>query len=110
MCDHAAQTTIGGSRRPKPSLPDAIELYERMAALIHPCKVIGVGLNTHGLSDAAARDALARAEDQTALPAADVIRFGPEKLVEATLAARRPSDAGASPAPPSAAPPKPLRA
>ena len=64
-------------------LPEFIELYERLMAPVFPSKVIGVALNCVDMSDAAARDAIARAEAETGLPATDVIRFGPDKLAEA---------------------------
>ncbi len=64
-------------------LPQFIELYERMMAPLFPSKVIGVALNCVDLSDAAAREAVARAEAETGLPATDVIRFGPDRLAEA---------------------------
>ncbi|MBM4037282.1 MAG: DUF1611 domain-containing protein [Planctomycetes bacterium] len=64
-------------------LPEFIELYERMMAPLFPSKVIGIALNCVDLSDAAAREAVARAEAETGLPATDVVRFGPEKLAEA---------------------------
>jgi uncharacterized NAD-dependent epimerase/dehydratase family protein len=45
--------------------------------------VIGIALNCVDLADDEARDAIARAEDDTGLPATDLIRFGPDKLAEA---------------------------
>jgi uncharacterized NAD-dependent epimerase/dehydratase family protein len=64
-------------------LPEFIELYERVMAPLFPSKVIGVALNCVDLTDAESRAAIARAEAETGLPATDVIRFGPDKLVEA---------------------------
>jgi len=60
-----------------------VELYERMAALIHPSRVVGVAVKTADLGEAAARAALREAEVRTGLPAADVLRFGVGPLVEA---------------------------
>jgi uncharacterized NAD-dependent epimerase/dehydratase family protein len=67
-------------------LPEFVGLYERLMAPLFPSKVLGIALNCVDLSDAAARDAIARAEAETGLPATDVIRFGPDKLVAATEA------------------------
>jgi uncharacterized NAD-dependent epimerase/dehydratase family protein len=91
LCHKATQKFISGTDRPLPTLTDAVELYSRCANLIHPCKVIGIGVNTHGLDEAAARAELDRAERETGLPAADVLRFGCEKLVRAVLETPRPS-------------------
>jgi uncharacterized NAD-dependent epimerase/dehydratase family protein len=38
-------------------------------------------------SDEAARDAVAEAESQTGLVADDVVRFGPERVLDAVVAA-----------------------
>lgn len=68
---------------PIPPLPELIDLHERLTRPLFPSKVIGIALNCVDLSDAAAREAVARAEAETGLPATDVIRFGPDKLVAA---------------------------
>src|SRR5258708_25654611 len=48
-----------------------------------PCKVVGLSLVTSGLSEQEARDALKQAEDETGLPATDVMRFGARVLMHA---------------------------
>lgn len=68
---------------PVASLSTMIELHEKLAALLCPSKVIGIGLNTFGLSEAEARAAIEAAEGETGLPATDVYRFGCEKLMDA---------------------------
>jgi uncharacterized NAD-dependent epimerase/dehydratase family protein len=72
-----------------PSLSDSIRLCEAAVAPLKPSRVIAVSLNTWDLSDAEARDAVARAEDETGLPATDPVRFDPAPLVDAVLAARK---------------------
>jgi uncharacterized NAD-dependent epimerase/dehydratase family protein len=57
---------------------------------MHPCRVIGVAVNGQRFAD----DALVAAEcdrvsRRLGLPACDVIRQGPERLVEAVIALRR---------------------
>jgi uncharacterized NAD-dependent epimerase/dehydratase family protein len=64
-------------------LPELIELHERLAKVICPSKVVAVGLNTFGLSEPAAERAVERAERETGLPAADVLRQGAGKLMDA---------------------------
>ena len=68
-----------------PSLERVIEIYETAAAIMHPCRVIGVSINSYKFSDeevAAEREKVRR---RTGLPACDVIRHGPDELVEAVL-------------------------
>ncbi len=65
------------------ALAEFIALHERLTQPLFPSKVIGIALNCVDLTDATARDAVARAEAETGLPATDVIRFGPDKLVAA---------------------------
>ncbi len=64
-------------------LADQIAIYERAAALMHPGKVVGVAVNTVGLSDGEAAEAIAATARESHLPAADVIRTGPEPLLNA---------------------------
>jgi len=65
-----------------PPLPELIELHERVMAPLFPSRVVGVALNTVGLGEAAARRAIEAAERETGLPTTDVLRFGPQRLVE----------------------------
>jgi uncharacterized NAD-dependent epimerase/dehydratase family protein len=48
--------------------------------------VAAIALNTAGLDDAAAADAVAAAESETGLPAADPVRHGADGLLGAVLA------------------------
>jgi uncharacterized NAD-dependent epimerase/dehydratase family protein len=64
-------------------LPRLVELHEKLAQVLCPSKVVGVGLNTYGMSDAAAHAAVEEAEKETGLPATDVFRFGGAKLMDA---------------------------
>jgi uncharacterized NAD-dependent epimerase/dehydratase family protein len=68
-----------------PSLPDLIDLYERLALPARPATVAAVALNTAGLAEDAAREAVSAAERETGLPADDPVRFGAERLLEAVL-------------------------
>ena len=71
---------------PIPPLKDVIALHEAIAAPLRPAKTIGVSLNTSDLSDAQARDAIARAADETGLPTTDPVRYDIGPLVDAVLA------------------------
>jgi uncharacterized NAD-dependent epimerase/dehydratase family protein len=68
---------------PLPPLKQAIQLVEDLTKPIYPARVTAVALNTVGRSDAQAADDVKRIEAETGLPAADPIRHGPEKLVNA---------------------------
>jgi uncharacterized NAD-dependent epimerase/dehydratase family protein len=74
---------------PLPSLKRAIEINEQAAQWLWPeghCRVVGISVITTGVPDAQARDELARMEGETGLPATDVVRYGPSRLLEAVLA------------------------
>jgi uncharacterized NAD-dependent epimerase/dehydratase family protein len=72
-----------------PDLPEAIDFYQRAACLMHPCRVIGVAVNGQMYGDAEVAEECRRVEDQLGLPTCDVIRHGPDKLVDAALALKK---------------------
>lgn len=85
---------------PTLSYAECIELHERLLAAIKPAKVIGIALNTHGMSDDEARAEIGRAGYETGLPADDVIRFGAQALfaaVEPQIVKHRPLSVAARP-------------
>jgi uncharacterized NAD-dependent epimerase/dehydratase family protein len=72
---------------PIPPLGELIEAYESVAARVRPATVAAIALNTSDLDEEAARLAVSDAERETGLVADDVVRFGPERVLEAVLAA-----------------------
>ena len=72
-----------------PPLPLLVSLFETMANLMHPCKVIGIGINSRKVSATAAAEERRRVRDELGLPACDVVRDGPDELVEAILRLRQ---------------------
>jgi uncharacterized NAD-dependent epimerase/dehydratase family protein len=68
-----------------PSLKKVLEFYEAAANIMHPCRVIGVAVNGRNYSDDAVADECERVERRLGLPTCDVIRHGPQKLVEAVV-------------------------
>jgi uncharacterized NAD-dependent epimerase/dehydratase family protein len=70
-----------------PSVPEMIRICQDAIAPLRPSPVIGIALNTWDLSDADARDAGKRLEDETGLPAVDPVRFDPAPLTDAILRA-----------------------
>ncbi len=68
-------------------LPDLVAAYEAVVAPVKPAPVVAVAVNTSHLDERAARQAVADAEAATGLAADDVVRFGPDRLLDAVLAA-----------------------
>lgn len=72
----ATRSAIEPYNTPILTYRDYIGLYEGLTASLKPARVIGIVLNTLGLSEEAALDAIERARVQTHLPADDIVRFG----------------------------------
>jgi len=68
---------------PVADLRDLISLYEQISAPVFPARVVGIALNTMGLSEEQARQALAEIRDRCDLAVTDVLRWGPAPLVDA---------------------------
>ena len=84
LCTQPSRTAINRHERVRiPPLGELVALYEGAMAPLRPAPVIAVALNTFDLSEAAARDAVRRAEDETGLPATDTVRFDPAPVAEA---------------------------
>ncbi|PZO58336.1 MAG: DUF1611 domain-containing protein, partial [Phormidesmis priestleyi] len=74
-----------------PPLPAVVKLYEAVATAggtFAPAKVVGIALNTFGLSEGEGRAAIATVAQSTGLPCTDVVRFGGEPLLAQII--RRP--------------------
>src|SRR5215831_4535387 len=87
FCHKAGATAIEGySYCPLPSLKRMIAINEDTVSWVRPerpSKVVGLSIMTFGLSEQEARDVLKQAEDETSLPATDVVRFGADVLMDA---------------------------
>ena len=80
---HASIPTFG---TPVLGYKHLIELHEALLATVKPARVVGIALNTRTIkSDAEARQEIARAREETGLPADDVVRFGCAALYDAIL-------------------------
>jgi uncharacterized NAD-dependent epimerase/dehydratase family protein len=70
---------------PIPPLNELVAAYESATAPVRPARVAAIALNTSDLDEDSARAAIAEAERETGLPADDVVRFGPERVLQAVL-------------------------
>jgi len=72
----ATRTHVADFATPLLGLPQLVATYEGLCATVKPARVAGIALNTVGLDEREARDAIARARDETGLPCEDLVRFG----------------------------------
>lgn len=87
LCHKAIRKTINALPDfPQPDLQKVVEISETMAAFVQPAKVVAVAVNTVGLDEEAARQAIEHAAQRTGLPANDPVRFGSKNLLDALLA------------------------
>ncbi len=87
LCHLAGQTEVEGyPGHPLLSLPDLVDLHERISLPVRKARVAAVALNTRLLDDDDARAAIAAAEAETGLVADDPVRFGAERLLDAIVA------------------------
>ena len=83
FCHQPSRKIIARYTVPIPPINNLIQQYEMLAKPIKPAKVIGIALNCFDLTEMEALKAIKAVEEQTGLPATDVVRFGSEKLVDA---------------------------
>ena len=89
LCHMAGETEVEGyPGHPLLPLPDLVDLHEKISLPARKAKVAAVALNTRLLADDEdARAAIASAEAETGLVTDDVVRFGPDRVLDAVLAA-----------------------
>jgi uncharacterized NAD-dependent epimerase/dehydratase family protein len=87
LCHQAGSTEVDGyPGHPLLPLPELVELHERISLPARRARVAAIALNTRALDDDdAARAAIARAEAETGVTAADPVRFGADRLLDAVL-------------------------
>jgi uncharacterized NAD-dependent epimerase/dehydratase family protein len=87
LCHEVGRTVVDGdaTETPLSSLPELVDLHERMSLRRRPAKVVCVALNSSNVDEDEARAAIAAAEEETGLPADDPVRFGAAKLLDAVL-------------------------
>ncbi len=72
-----------------PPMEKVLELYDKAANIMYPCKIIGFGLNSRKHSLAEAEKEIAKMKEKYGLPICDVVRHGPGELVEAVLSLKK---------------------
>jgi uncharacterized NAD-dependent epimerase/dehydratase family protein len=88
LCHLAGQTEVEGyPGHPLLSLPELIDLHERISLPARKAKVAAIALNTRELGEDEAHAVVAAAAADTGLVADDPVRFGPDRLLDAVLAA-----------------------
>ncbi len=75
VCD-PRRTRIETYPTPALGYREAIDIHERLLKTVKPADVVGIALNTFGLAEEEALAEVARAHEETGLPAADLVRFG----------------------------------
>lgn len=86
LCYEAGRKGFFGMEHlPLTGLAKLRQVYETMANLMCPSEVIGVAINSRLLSDQQAEQERQRIGEELKLPACDVIRHGPDELVQAVL-------------------------
>jgi uncharacterized NAD-dependent epimerase/dehydratase family protein len=78
-------TVYGMDQIKLPTLKQFKDLYEINANTQHPCRVIAIGINGRKFTDAEVEEERKRIEGELGLPAADVLRHGPDRFVSAIL-------------------------
>lgn len=79
------KVVFGMPEFPLAPLEKVREYYEMTARLMHPCRVIGIGVNGSKFHDDEVAAECERVGQQLGLHACDVLRHGPDKLVQAVL-------------------------
>ena len=86
LCYEAGRTHVHGMPHvPLTSLVRLRDVYETMASLIAPSRVIGVAINRRKLNDTQAAAERKRVSAELGLPACDLVRDGPQDLIRAIL-------------------------
>jgi uncharacterized NAD-dependent epimerase/dehydratase family protein len=86
MVFEPTRKVIKHTDHPMPPLKEVIRIYEDIASLMTPSKVVALAANTYALSPEAADRVVKKTEDELGIVTADLIRHGSERVVDAILA------------------------
>lgn len=87
LCHHATRSAFRNWERFEiPGIKQYIDAYQTVTAPLFPTAVVGGSLNTSGLAtDSEAKAAIETFEAELDAPATDVIRFDPNRLLDAIM-------------------------
>ncbi|MEX1275447.1 MAG: DUF1611 domain-containing protein [Bacteroidota bacterium] len=68
-----------------PDLRRIARIHEELVRFYKETKVVGIGINSIGLTDEESQEIAGKITRETGLPAVDAFRFGPQKLTDALL-------------------------
>jgi uncharacterized NAD-dependent epimerase/dehydratase family protein len=89
LCHLAGARRIDGyAEVPIRPLPELVAAYEAALEPLRPAPVVAIALNTMALDAGEARAAIAACEEECGIAVDDPVRFGPDHLLDAVLAAR----------------------
>jgi uncharacterized NAD-dependent epimerase/dehydratase family protein len=87
LCYEIGRETVTGVESVRiPPLAEIKRLYEVMSNVHQPCKIIGIAMNSRRVSAEEAERERERVRAEFGLPVCDVLRHGPDELVDAVLA------------------------
>jgi uncharacterized NAD-dependent epimerase/dehydratase family protein len=87
LAHKAGATQLVGYDVAIPPPSELVSAYESISRPLRPTRVAAIALNTSDLDDAAARRAVSDTEAETGLVADDLVRFGPDRVLDAVLSA-----------------------
>lgn len=86
LCYEVGREVVTGVESVKiPPLGEIKKMFELMANIHQRCAVIGIGINSRRLNAAEAARERDRVKQEFGLPACDVLRDGPDELVQAVM-------------------------
>jgi uncharacterized NAD-dependent epimerase/dehydratase family protein len=85
LAHKAGATKLVGYDVAIPPLGELVSAYEMVSRPLRPTRVAAIALNTADLDESAARRAVEEAEAETGLVADDLVRFGPDRVLDAVL-------------------------
>lgn len=84
LCYEVGRKMVRGlDHVPLKPLHEFKQLYEKLANVLHPSQVIGIAMNSRNVSAEQAEEERGKIREEFGLPVCDVVRHGPDELVQA---------------------------
>lgn len=84
-CEVGRESMKGLDHVPTMPIEQVKPLVEALASARHPCRAIGVSINTRMVDEQTANQERERLREELGLPVCDVYRHGPDELVDAAI-------------------------